>query len=311
MKKYSVAMFGSSLREDFDKYSDRDLLIVAENYLNLKKLNDIYSKDNWSISCYTYSKLNFLSKNGSLFIKHLINESNIIMDDGNHLSEILNNYSPKKNYLNDVSASIKYFNILKLIPNTILGYSWFCDCFYVGLRNYLIFKNAQNNIFEFSFNRLLKTLVSENTITNQDLEILKELRVTKRNYREDILDELPSKEFVLKIIKIGKKLNLLDKCEIVQDFQFKENVEQIIENKNFEPYQKLRLIEGYYCSQENNVPEIKKIISNPQFYASKLKDSNYTLMLISEIKNSTQRGFCTNETSERAKVIVPSSSKST
>ena len=32
MKNYSIAIFGSSLSTDFDKYSDKDLLIVAEDY---------------------------------------------------------------------------------------------------------------------------------------------------------------------------------------------------------------------------------------------------------------------------------------
>ncbi len=38
MKNYSVAIFGSSLRADFDKYSDRDLLVVADDFKTLEKL---------------------------------------------------------------------------------------------------------------------------------------------------------------------------------------------------------------------------------------------------------------------------------
>ena len=70
MKLYSIAHFGSSLRNDFDKYSDKDLLIVAEDWATVNKLKANYQNQGWSVSTYTYSKLEYLSKQGNLFVKH-------------------------------------------------------------------------------------------------------------------------------------------------------------------------------------------------------------------------------------------------
>ena len=154
MKNYSVAIFGSSLRADFDKYSDRDLLIVAENYETLNRLKEEYSNENWSISFYTYSKLEYLSKNGSLFIKHLRNESKILLDKNDRFSSIIDNYKPKEDFKNEIQNSLNYFKIIEYIPNSSLGFAWYCDCLFVGLRNFLVFENAQNGIFEFSFIKL-------------------------------------------------------------------------------------------------------------------------------------------------------------
>jgi Nucleotidyltransferase domain len=284
MKNYSIAIFGSSLRDDFDKYSDKDLLIVADSYKTLENLKTIYSKDNWSISYYTYSKLKYLSKHGSLFIKHLKNESEILNDSNNNLKAILDEFQPKHSYQFDIKDSKNYFNILEYLPNSELGLAWFCDCFFVGFRNYLVFKNAENEIFEFSFKKLLQILKNNNEITENDITTLKELRVVKRNYRENILDELPSKEFVLKVIKIAKKIGLLPNSNIISTIDFQEDIEHKILNKHFNSYQRLRLVEGYYCSQKRIIPELKKIVSNPQFYASKLKDDKYTMELIKKIK---------------------------
>lgn len=284
MKNYSVAIFGSSLRADFDKYSDRDLLIVADDYKTLEKLKKTYSKNDWSISYYTYSKLKYLSENGSLFIKHLQNESKLIIDKKDKLIKILNQFNPKLNYKKDIQDCENYFDIIKTVPKTKLGYAWFCDSLYVGLRNYLVFKNAENGIFEFSFIKLLNILKEQGKINQTDIQILRELRVVKRNYREDILDELPSSNFIKKIVPITKKIGIIDSVRIVDSFVFKDDVEQNIIRKNFSPYQRLRLVEGYYCSQELNIPDLKKIISNPQFYASKMKDNEFTMNLISEIK---------------------------
>jgi predicted nucleotidyltransferase len=284
MKNYSIAIFGSSLRADFDKYSDRDLLVVANDFKTLEELKKTYSKDDWSISYYTYSKLQYLSKNGSLFIKHLQNESEIIIDKKDRLINILNQFNPKSNYKDDIKDCENYFDIIKTVPKTDLGYAWFCDCLYVGLRNYLVFKNAENEVFEFSFIKLLNGLKEQGKIEKYDIDILKELRVVKRNYREEILNELPSLNFIQKVIPILKNMGILKSVEIVDSLTFQNFIDKSIIRKKFNPYQRLRLVEGYYCSQEINIPELKKIISNPQFYASKMKDDDFTMNLISEIK---------------------------
>ena len=77
MKNYSIAIYGSSTRENFDQYSDKDILIVGESYKNIKTLKVEYENQGFSVSAYTYSKLNFMSLNGSLFIDHLVKESKI------------------------------------------------------------------------------------------------------------------------------------------------------------------------------------------------------------------------------------------
>lgn len=294
MRKYSIAIFGSSLRSDFDKYSDKDLLIVADDYETLEKLKTTYSKNDWSISLYTYSKLEFLSKNGSLFIKHLQNESQIISDKNGRLKGILDDYHQRSNYKKNIEDCLSYFDILNVIPNTSLGGAWFCDTLYVGLRNYLVFKNAENGIFEFSFNKLLNILKESGKIDCSDVEILKELRVIKRNYREEVLNELPTLNFIQKIITITKSLGILKEVKIVDSIHFQQFVEKTILEKKYNAYQRLRLIEGYYCSQELNIPDLKRIISNPQFYALKMKDDGFTMNLISEMKKRLATVFITS-----------------
>lgn len=293
MKNYSTAIFGSSLRADFDKYSDKDLLIVAEDYKTLKKLKKTYSKNDWSISSYTYSKLEYLSKNGSLFIKHLQKESQITIDINGRLKGILDDFNPRRDYKKNIEDCINYFDILKLIPDTSMGWAWFCDSFYVGLRNYLVFKNAEREIFEFSFIKLLSNLKESGKIDDSDVEILKELRVVKRNYREEILDELPSINFIHKIIRIAISIGVLKEVKILDSLNFQKVTEETIIEKEYNAYQRLRLIEGYYCSQEVNIPELKKIISNPQLYALKMKDDDLIIKFISEMKKRHTRAYIT------------------
>lgn len=285
MKNYSIVEYGSSTREDFDKYSDRDLLIVSENYNDLKKMRAEYEGLGFSVSAYTYSKLNYMSENGSLFIDHLIKESKTLLDVGNKFSIILNNHKTTKPNLEKFIENQKYFEFLKFIPNSNKGYGWFCDCLYVGIRNYLILRSAANNNFNFSYPALLKELKQDLLLTNHEIEILLELRVIKRNYREKINDELPSKTFIRKAIKIVQKLSLLKRTVFLSKEDFQNFVLASTKSVEYNHYQKLRLIEMYYHLNYKENIEIEKIICNPQFYASFFKKQKYILNIIEKINN--------------------------
>ena len=142
MSNYSIAKYGSYLRDDFDKYSDKDILVISDDITILNKLKKQYQIKGYSVSVYSYKKLLYLSKNGSLFIKHLQISAQITHDDCNQLKSILDNYTTKLDYNLEIKDALNYFKILENIPSTDKGYAWLSDCLYVGLRNYLIFKNA-------------------------------------------------------------------------------------------------------------------------------------------------------------------------
>jgi predicted nucleotidyltransferase len=296
MKNYSIAIYGSSTRENFDKYSDKDILIVAESYKNIKTLKLEYENQGFSVSAYTYSKLNFMSLSGSLFIDHLVKESKILIDYDQKFDLILKNHISKKPSFKEFQDNKNYFKILEFVPNSKKGFGWFCDCLYIGFRNYLILNSAEKNNFNFSYLNLLEELKNDSLINENEVEILRELRVIKRNYREKVIDELPSKSYLLKVVKILKRLNLIDNPKILDKLNFQNFVEISMKNDELGHYQKMRLIEMYYYLNGKENKEIERIICNPQFYASYFKKEKYIQNIIEKItskrKNVTQQPFC-------------------
>lgn len=286
MKNHSILIFGSSVRRDFDKYSDKDLLIASDSFERLNELRSYYSRENWSISTYTYNKLNYLSRNGSLFIKHLEKEGKYLKDDDGKLEEIISSFRKKGSYESDLLESLNYFKILDYYPDTISGFAWFCDCFYVGLRNYLILKYADKGIFEFSYLELLNLLENDGLVSIDQHSVLKEVRVIKRNYRENFNNELPDNNFLESLVAIGKQLGLIKSSKKLTSIKYQKLIKAEILNSGFGAYQKLRLVEGIYNSQLEDIPELKRIISNPQFYSAKLNDDNYVEKLLSQITYS-------------------------
>lgn len=289
MKNYSIAIYGSSTRENFDQYSDKDILIVGESYKNIKTIIVEYENQGFSVSTYTYSKLNFMSLNGSLFIDHLVKESKILIDYDQKFDFILKNHISKKPSFKEFQDNKNYFKILEFLPNSKKGFGWFCDCLYIGFRNYLILLSAKKNKFNFSYITLLEELKNDNLIDENEIEILRELRVIKRNYREKVNDELPSKSYLLKVLKILKRLNLIDNTKILDKVDFQNFVEISMKNEELGHYQKMRLIEMYYYLNGKENKEIERIICNPQFYASYFKKEKYIQYIIEKITSERKK----------------------
>lgn len=288
MKYYSVAHFGSLVRPEYDKYSDKDLLIVGDTYASVKKIKEDYESQGYSVSLYTYKKLKYLSENGSLFLDHLKKEAVIIEDFKSKLSKIISLHISEKPTESKIKGARDYFFILNNIPNSNIGFAWFCDCFYVGLRNYLILKSAQNGFYTFSYLQLLEEFVSNNTLSLQDKKVLKELRVIKRSYRQKHTDEYPDEKFINKIIKIGAKLNLFSTLvNIVDKKKFEISAKEKLSDKALNHYLKLRLAEMFYYSLEFPNFGLEKIICNPQMYASMFKNQNFVDKLLIDLENKT------------------------
>jgi hypothetical protein len=285
MKKLSIALFGSFTRPTFDKYSDKDILIVSDAIDLLNEQKHHYEKQGYSVSTYTYSKLSYLSKKKSLFIDHLIKECKIQRDDDGMLKKILSTHKTKDIFDNEKIEAVKYFTLLSKVPNTEKGLSWFCDCFYVGLRNYLIIKSAENRALTFSYLELINTLFQENLITSKELSVLKDLRVVKRNYRDNVTDEHPPVEYVNMLILIGAKLKLLKKASFSSKETFLANAMKKLGDCQYSNYSKLRIFEMIYFIRGHFDPFLEKIITNPQMYAFPFRNQAYIDSLLRSLKN--------------------------
>lgn len=263
--KYSILKYGSSVRGDNDHYSDKDLLLVVENINDFKKIEKAFIKESWSISYYTYDKLQYLANNGFLFIKHLINEGKIEHDTNNRLQNILRSFKENKDYFYQLKKTKEFFNFVHTIPCNDISFSWLCDNIYVNFRNHLIYKSAIEGNYFFSYLDLINQLYISDLISKKDLEILIQLRVIKSCYRNNFTDIVPSHMYTRDLIGIMNKLDIT----ININFASINNLNEIYDlNKISNPYKKLRLIELQFKNLNIDDKEMEKYISNPQFYAN-------------------------------------------
>lgn len=278
---YSVLKYGSIVRDNSDKYSDKDLLIVTDNFMNFKALEQLYSNDGWTISFYTYDKLEYLSSHGYLFVKHLLNEGFIEKDHKNKLRTILESFNESKSYNIELEKTKVFFDFIKILPNNTISYFWLCDNIYVNFRNYLIYKSALDKKYKFSYVELISELLQNDTINEFDFKILKELRVLKSCYRNEYLDIAPDKMYISHLLAIMTKFDI--KIEIKFDNHLSPNCFLNI-NQIKSPYKKLRIIELLFKNLNIKDEIIKNFISNPQMYANSKWIEKVMLRFIKTLK---------------------------
>ncbi len=286
---FSVAKFGSTVRQDNDLLSDSDLLVVIENDKNFdfSIVSEYLEGNGHNISYYNYDKLVYLSKKGSLFLQHLKQESEIIYDKKGRFACLLKKFNPKNDYEDEMYLAKKQFQLIKSLPETNLSNLWYCDYLYVLLRNYLVFYSANSKNYIFSFKTLLRRIMSDYDLSDNTYNILLRLRNYKFEYRSNNQIDI-SKEIILELVIELNKIGLATEIS----FTTQENFIRIMKNKIYTldvpNYYKLRLQEGMYKSFNLKNVTLDNIFSNPQFYTPKYNSMEYikkTMTLIEQAHN--------------------------
>lgn len=205
----AVAIFGSSVRNQTDKFSDRDILLISNNHRNLisaaKKIDSL----GWSATKYNWNRIEKSSSNHLLFVQHLKQESIILKDKHHKLSSLLYKFSLKINYDPEVNEAKQLLSILSLIPNSTKGQYWALDVLMVGLRSLVIPTLANEGIYCFSFHEMLNKLCVLGILNKEDAHKLIELREVKTKYRKgNTLSPLRWKKVLGLINLVSKRFNL-------------------------------------------------------------------------------------------------------
>lgn len=260
----SIAIFGSVVRKDFDYLSDKDILIVTDNPLMIKKYVASLEHLNWSCALYSWSRFNKLIEKKALFIEHIKDESKIILDENNQLRELLDNFSPKVDYSNEIIETHHLIKLLENIPNSNKGSGWALDILMIAFRNYSISTLANEGIYKFSFYELLYYLVKLNYISSDEACSLQQLRLYKKAYRNNIDSLVPTHQTLFNLIKI------VDRAFKIGFHAKRVNNQKLFDNflneKYWEKstsYYNLRKLEACNIALANDIAFIK----SPDYYA--------------------------------------------
>ena len=178
----SVAVFGSRPRGDADQFSDRDVLLAGEVRNSLVEhtlLNSGYSP-----SIYSWQQMETLSRDGSLFLQHLKQESRVLFDRNGRLRNLLEAYSPLADYSHRIIENVELFKMTNGTPECPALIGWAFDVLAVGFRNHAILQLANTGRYVFSYPALVAIISETHKLAPGESQLLIDLRCRKRDYRD-------------------------------------------------------------------------------------------------------------------------------
>ena len=185
----AFAIFGSEARGDNDIFSDRDLLIVSDDETTLREMKSKYEFIGWSCTAYSWSRLQHVADQGSLFVQHLKQESRVLSDPSGRLAHLLAQYSTKASYKRESNGAASLLGTLvQHLPRCDAGPMWTLDVLSVGFRSLAVATLADNGIYAFSNSGIIDGLTRIGMVSKDDGRQLNVLRRFKALYRQGLVD---------------------------------------------------------------------------------------------------------------------------
>jgi len=268
----SFAEFGSHVRKDNDSHSDRDLLIVYPARQFPRAALGLLRAAGASCSVYSRQRLSRLAHEGSLFIKHLVDESHILRDSDGFLASLLADFTLRGSYTHVFDDAMRIFGLVETIPQHVNGISWATDIVAVGFRAMAIPFLADRGIFAFGMKDMCDSLVRLGRINAADVEPLAALREFKSAYRRSGTTGCTSAQ-------LTEIISIIDRCfSIGVHRRFRRQRDMLIaleQNPTDEWYRGLRLLEATMLPMSRmknpRIDAIQKMIRSPQAYGWQMK----------------------------------------
>ena len=254
----TVAFYGSLVRGDRDRFSDRDVLLVSDDEAALIEGKAWMEANGFSCACYSWVKLEFLAGRKALFLQHLKQESRIVMDKGQKLRSLLSQFSPDSTYTNQIDIARELLSVTECFPDTPYGIGWALDVMAVGFRNLAILALANEGKYLFSFSAILAELKKMGMLNSDDVIRLRALRKHKASFRQKAYHLLPPKEEVFELRQlVGDVFDTNPSSKLVSEEVFHNFCLQ--SNPTFKSshwYLKARLYEGAFLGLNLTSPSM-------------------------------------------------------
>lgn len=182
--KIALCLFGSVARGTTDAASDKDLLVVCDKLSTIPDdVREGWRKEGWTLAHYTWQGIRRRAARGDLLLQHLKQEGLILEDQSGALRQILNNFSPRADYFDEVKrASI----ILRPVDRRA-GPPWqvqyLCGLTYEFARHAVLHLLASRQVYVFDYSDGVAALAeTTGLLDSDDIDLLHSLRKLRSKY---------------------------------------------------------------------------------------------------------------------------------
>lgn len=261
-----IAEFGSKHNGLHNLYSDKDLLIVSDNWGSIKQAVNHYSNFGFSISTFHLDRALYLTKKGSLFFKHIINESVVLSDNNQVFNSISQNWNARDNYTDEIESNLELLEIINYAPKCRYSNNYLADILIISIRNILIRKIASHGIYVFDWIGISRNALFLRYISLFDIDLILYSRHLKNRYRAGCYDDVP-------LCVIDSLVSLMSRISNNKmAYRFVEDRQILLMPERFSDgsYKQLRAIEALCCLYSFD-PKMKRYIEtvkNPNYFCA-------------------------------------------
>lgn len=281
----AIAQFGSSVRGDSDRSSDKDLLVVSDSANTSRMVANHYTKFGWEVSQYSFDSLACMSRNGSLFVRHLQLESESVYDVDGRLRDILNMWTRSNSYRSTAESTQSLCTLLNAVPDTPNGTMFAADLIWTVFRGIAIPMLAEIGIDVFAPQSIALQVrrvsgASRKISVEDTLNFIRICRFIKRSYRSGLLLNSVTTNL---ISRLASTANLLLGDHAFDGLRFcsEQYSSAVSDVSGSAAYSRLRWIERMLCSAANlqrNASEDTRIargklryyVANPAYSTNRL-----------------------------------------
>lgn len=179
-----IIEFGSSKRGDLDSSSDRDVLIIGNNWHELSEERATRKRYGYSVSCFTRDRALYLVSTGNLFFKHIKDEGVLVSGPEEEYSQLMATWRPAASYTHEIEQNLDLLEVLAFTPHSHWGIAVAIDIISSSVRNILIRRLATFGIYVFAWEGILETAATFGQIRHNDVELFLFARRIKNMYRK-------------------------------------------------------------------------------------------------------------------------------
>ncbi|NIF33758.1 hypothetical protein F3J29_16645 [Enterobacter sp. Cy-643] len=259
--------FGSKHNGFPSLLSDRDLLIVHEDWSQVDREMNRFKLLGYDISIMHRKKMGFLCASGSLFMKHIIDQGVVIFGGEGEINRARKEWTPKLNYQTEINENLELLELLGFLPKNNYSSLFAIDLLIISIRNILIRRFAAEGMYIFSWEQLFDSAVKFKWLSERDVSILLISRKIKNAYRNKIYFNV-GRSFLDVLMSIARKvigLNFyLGFCNN------KKTILSLPERFADRSYKQLRSIEiicSYY-GYGHNVNHLHEMVASPSYFCN-------------------------------------------
>jgi predicted nucleotidyltransferase len=258
--------FGSRQRGDFNNCSDKDVLILASNWKQIKFETDKLTSEGFSVSSFLFGKATYLIKTGSLFFKHIFDEGILISGSEERFHQLASQWYPAKDYEREIEGNLDLLEVLNFTPSSYVGIAVIVDILISSIRNILIRRLASQGCYVFSWSKIFEEAKKRNMIKEEDIRIFLIARQLKNKYRQGVVMRI-SRNYLRHLIDGAQRALTVS---VKTRFASHKAIRSLPERYNDNTYKQLRSIE-LVCAEygfHESLGALRSIVRKPAYFCA-------------------------------------------